>query len=223
MTQFQDSASLRKLDSPARAFAAPLLAMAGIIVVLMAAAVMSYALAGRPSDATITADAAGIAGHQEATIAANLQRLAAQGTAGAVAIDAATKPFVAEYLQRVTVQGTEAIDAATKPFVAEYLQRVGAQSTANGATIDGHTEALKAANLWRAQQLNDGSDAALVLPRTNPAVHGWVPREAEVAASIYRFLLPADQAAAAGSSLLSAPEGAGTVGDGGNQRFVNAE
>jgi len=221
MTQLQDSASLRKLDSPARAFAAPLLAMAGIIVVLMAAAVMSYALAGRPSDATITAEAATIDGHTEAQIAANLQALAAQRTE---AIDAATKPFVAEYLQRVAVQGTEAIDAATKPFVAEYLQRVGAQSTANGATIDGHTEALKAANLWRAQQLNDGSDAARVLPRTNPAVHGWVPaEEAGVDASIYRFLLPADQATVSGSSLRFAPQPAETTGNGGNQRFVNVD
>jgi hypothetical protein len=222
MTQFQDSASLRKLDSPARALAAPLLAMAGIIVVLMAAAVMSYALAGRPSDATITAEAATIDGHTEAQIAANLQRLAAQGTE---AIDAATKPFVAEYLQRVAAQGTEAIDAATKPFVAEYLQRVGAQSTANGSTIAGHTEALKAANLWRAQQqLNDGSDAARVLPRTNPAVHGWVPaEEAGVDASIYRFLLPADQATVSGSGLRFAPQPAETTGDGGNQRFVNVD
>jgi hypothetical protein len=198
MTQFQDSASLRKLDSPAGALAAPLLAMAGIIVVLMAAAVMSYALAGRPSDATITAEAATIDGHTEAQIAANLQALAAQRT--------------------------EAIDAATKPFVAEYLQRVGAQSTANGATIDGHTEALKAANLWRAQQLNDGSDAARVLPRTNPAVHGWVPaEEAGVDASIYRFLLPADQATVSGSSLRFAPQPAETTGNGGNQRFVNVD
>ena len=198
MTQLQDSASLRKLDSPARAFAAPLLAMAGIIVVLMAAAVMSYALAGRPSEATITAESATIDGHTEAQIAANLQRLAAQGT--------------------------EAIDAATKPFVAEYLQRVGAQSAVNGATLDGHTEALKAANLWRQQQLNDGSDAARVLPRTNPAAHGWVPaEEADVDASIYRFLLPADQAAVTGSGLRFAPQPAETTRDGGNQRFVNVD
>ena len=196
MTQFQDSASLRKLDSPARAFAAPLLAMAGIIVVLMAAAVMSYALAGRTSDDTTTAEAATIDGHTEAQIAANLQGLA--------------------------VQGTEAIDAATKPFVAEYLERATGQSTA--ATIDGHTEALKAANLWRAQRLNNGSDAARVLPRTDPAVHGWVPAaEADVDASIYRFLLPADQAAVSGSSLRFAPQAAESMGNGGNQRFVNVE
>ena len=50
MTQVQESAATRKLVTPERAFKAPFLAItAGLVVLLMALAVMSFAVAGRPS------------------------------------------------------------------------------------------------------------------------------------------------------------------------------
>ena len=54
MTQFQQSASVRTLDTSERAYPAPFLAIvAGLVAVLMAVAVISFAVDARPSDATI--------------------------------------------------------------------------------------------------------------------------------------------------------------------------
>jgi len=50
MTQFQESVTARKLATSQRAFPAPFLAItAGLVVLLMALAVMTFAVAGRPS------------------------------------------------------------------------------------------------------------------------------------------------------------------------------
>ena len=50
MTQFQQSASVRTLDTPQRAYTAPFLAIvAGLIAVLMAVALISFAVDARPS------------------------------------------------------------------------------------------------------------------------------------------------------------------------------
>ena len=59
MTQFQQSASVRTLDTPQRGFTAPFLAItAGLIAVLMAVALISFALDARPSDAAGYGDTA---------------------------------------------------------------------------------------------------------------------------------------------------------------------
>jgi hypothetical protein len=59
MTQFQQSASVRTLDTTERAYPAPFLAIvAGLIAVVMAVAVISFALDARPSDAAGYGDTA---------------------------------------------------------------------------------------------------------------------------------------------------------------------
>jgi hypothetical protein len=77
MTQFQQSASVRPLDTTERAYPAPFLAIAaGLIAVLMAVAVISFALDALPSDATIGAntDTAAVDGYMAGLTAANHQR-----------------------------------------------------------------------------------------------------------------------------------------------------
>jgi Tfp pilus assembly major pilin PilA len=59
VTQFQQSASVQTLDTPQRGFTAPFLAItAGLIAVLMAVAVISFAVDARPSDTAGYADTA---------------------------------------------------------------------------------------------------------------------------------------------------------------------
>jgi hypothetical protein len=54
VTQFQQSASVRTLDTSERAYPAPFFAIvAGLIAVLMAVALISFALDARPSDAAL--------------------------------------------------------------------------------------------------------------------------------------------------------------------------
>ena len=59
MTQFQETVSARTLDTPQRGYTGPFLAItAGLIAVLMAVAVISFAVDARPSDAAGYADTA---------------------------------------------------------------------------------------------------------------------------------------------------------------------
>ena len=59
MTQFQQSASVRTLDTSERAYPAPFLAIvAGFVAVLIAVAAISFAVDTRPSDAAGYADTA---------------------------------------------------------------------------------------------------------------------------------------------------------------------
>jgi hypothetical protein len=54
MTQFQQSASVRTLDTSERAYPAPFLAIvAGLVAVLIAVAAISFAVDARPSDAAL--------------------------------------------------------------------------------------------------------------------------------------------------------------------------
>ena len=76
MTQFQQSASVRTLDTSERAYPAPFLAIvAGLIAVLMAVALISFAVDARPSDAAINgnADTAAVDGYAAGLNAANTQ------------------------------------------------------------------------------------------------------------------------------------------------------
>ena len=95
MTQFQQSASVRTLDTSERAYPAPFLAIvAGLIAVLMAVALISFALDARPSDAALNGntDTAAVDGYLAGLIAANsaqhqvesAQRLADQWAAAAL-------------------------------------------------------------------------------------------------------------------------------------------
>jgi hypothetical protein len=77
MTQFQESASVRKLVPSERAFRAPFFAItAGLVVLLMAIAVTSYLLASRPGEAAIqgSTNSAAIDGYMTGLIAANNQQ-----------------------------------------------------------------------------------------------------------------------------------------------------
>ncbi len=74
MTQFQQSASVRTLDTTERAYPAPFLAIvAGLIAVLMAVALISFALDARPSGAALNGntDTAAVDGYLAGLIAAN--------------------------------------------------------------------------------------------------------------------------------------------------------
>lgn len=74
MTQFQQSASVRTLDTTERAYPAPFLAIvAGLIAVLMAVAVISFALDAQPSGAALTGntDTAAVDGYLAGLTAAN--------------------------------------------------------------------------------------------------------------------------------------------------------
>ena len=94
MTQFQQSASVRTLDTSERAYPAPFLAIvAGLIAVVMAVAVLSFALDARPSDAALNGntDTAAVDGYLAGLIAANnaprvesAQRIADQWAAAAL-------------------------------------------------------------------------------------------------------------------------------------------
>jgi hypothetical protein len=94
MTQFQQSASVRTLDTTERAYPAPFLAIAaGLIAVLMAVAVISFALDARPSDTALSGntDTAAVDGYLSGLIAAHgaprvttAQRLSDQWAAAAL-------------------------------------------------------------------------------------------------------------------------------------------
>jgi hypothetical protein len=94
MTQFQQSASVRTIDTSERAYPAPFLAIvAGLVAVLMAVALISFALDARPSDAALNGntDTAAVDGYLSGLIAANgaprvesAQRLADQWAAAAL-------------------------------------------------------------------------------------------------------------------------------------------
>jgi hypothetical protein len=74
MTQFQESASVPKLVPSQRAFAAPFFAItAGLVVLLMAIAVIAFVLAGRPAEGSIQGgtDSAAIDGYMAGLTAAN--------------------------------------------------------------------------------------------------------------------------------------------------------
>lgn len=77
MTHVQESVAARNLVSSKRAFTAPFLAiMAGLVILLMAIAATSFALAGRPADATIQANtgAAAVDGYLSGLSVANAQQ-----------------------------------------------------------------------------------------------------------------------------------------------------
>ena len=76
MTQFQQSASVRTLDTSERAYPAPFLAIvAGLVAVLIALAAISFAVDTRQSDATIggTTDTAAVDGYMAGLTASNHQ------------------------------------------------------------------------------------------------------------------------------------------------------
>ena len=67
MTQFQQSASVRTLDTSERAYPAPFLAIvAGLVAVLIALAAISFAVDTRPSDAALNGNADTAAGNEYA-------------------------------------------------------------------------------------------------------------------------------------------------------------
>ena len=80
MTHFQESVAARNLVNSKRAFMAPFLAItAGLVILLMAIAVTSFLLAGRPDEAAIqgSTDSAAIDGYMTGlTAASNQQRVA---------------------------------------------------------------------------------------------------------------------------------------------------
>jgi len=94
VTQFQETASVRTLGNADRKYTAPFLAItAGLVAVLMAIAVISFAVTPRPSDATIGAntDTRAVDGYLAGLAAANhplriesAQRLADQWAAAAL-------------------------------------------------------------------------------------------------------------------------------------------
>ena len=139
MTQFQESAATRKLVTSERAFTAPFLAItAGLVVLLMALAVMSFVLAGRPADVPIQAntDTAAVDGYMAGLTAANNQhRLdAAQqlndGWAAALVsqrTSTATDGWEAALVAKRTSTATDGWEAALvqphRPAVDGYIQR----------------------------------------------------------------------------------------------------
>jgi hypothetical protein len=94
MTQFQQSASVRTLDTSERAYPAPFLAIvAGFVAVLIAVAAISFAVDAQPSDAALNgygdtaagnAYAAGLNAAITQHRAESGQRLADQWAAGAL-------------------------------------------------------------------------------------------------------------------------------------------
>ena len=137
MTQFQESVSARQLTS-GRAFTAPFVAItAGLVVLLMALAVISFGLAGRPADTAIQASTNSVAvdGYMAGLTAANNQhRLdAAQqlndgwtGT-GAQRTSTATDGWEAALVAKRTSTATDGWEAALvqphRPAVDGYIQR----------------------------------------------------------------------------------------------------
>jgi len=76
MTQFQESAPAPKLIPAERSYSAPFVAItAGLVVLLIALAAMSFVLSGRSTDVTIqgNTDTAAIDGHMAGLTAANGQ------------------------------------------------------------------------------------------------------------------------------------------------------
>jgi hypothetical protein len=64
MTQFQESATVRTFGDSSRTYSAPFLAItAGLVAVLMAVALISFAVAGRPSDSAVGGNAEMAAGN----------------------------------------------------------------------------------------------------------------------------------------------------------------
>ena len=139
MTHFQESASVRKLVPSQRAFTAPFFAiMAGLVVLLMAIAVTSYLLAGRPDEAAIggSTDSAAIDGYTTGLIAANNQhRIAAAqrlNDGWAVALvpqrtSTATDGWEAALVSKRTSTATDGWEAALsqprQTAVDGYIQR----------------------------------------------------------------------------------------------------
>ena len=122
MTQFQESVSARQLTSR-RAFTAPFVAItAGLVVLLMALAVISFGLAGRPADTAIQASTNSVAvdGYMAGLTAANNQhRLDAAQQLN----DGWTAALVAQRTSTATDGWEAAMVQPHRPAVDGYIQR----------------------------------------------------------------------------------------------------
>jgi hypothetical protein len=126
MTQFQQSASVRTLDTSERAYPAPFLAIvAGLVAVLMTVAVISFAVDALPSDAAISGnlDSAAVDGYLAGLTAANKQHQL-EGAAQAM-----QRPITATDSWTLTRQATAkdgweaALIQPREPAVDTYSQR----------------------------------------------------------------------------------------------------
>lgn len=123
MTQFQESASSPKLVPAERAYTAPFLAIAaGLVVLLIALAVTTFVLAGRPADGTIqdNPDTAAIDGYMAGLTAAN-------GQARIASAQQLNDGWEAALVTRRTSTATDGWEAALirphQPAVDGYIQR----------------------------------------------------------------------------------------------------
>jgi hypothetical protein len=204
MTQFQESATVRTLGTP-RASTAPFLAItAGLVVVLMALALISFVVAGRPADATIggNTDTAAVDGYMAGLTAANNQHR----------IEVAQRlndGWAASLIpQRLSPKdGWEA--ALLKPVAAIEAK------FANGYPLHGGLAGPSRVAINWAGGFAPGYPLQGGLAGASQVDEGD--------ASINRYLLPADQAAAAGSTLRFAPQPAEAATNGDNQRFITAD
>ena len=138
MTQVQESVSARQLTS-GRAFKAPFVAItAGLVVLLMALAVIAFGLAGRPADTAIQAntDTAATDGYMAGLTAANNQHrlTSAQQLSDGWAVAlvpqrtlTATDGWEAALVAKRTSTATDGWEAALvqphRPAVDGYIQR----------------------------------------------------------------------------------------------------
>ena len=148
MTQFQETASVGTLGNAERKYTAPFLAItAGLVAVLMAIAVISFAVNSRPSDA---------AGYGDTTA----------GNAYAAGLNAAITGHQVDSAQRLADQwaAAAAIDKAGSFAPGYPLQ---------GGLAGPSRVAIDQARLESAQKLRDGWAGALVVQPASDPVDGW--------------------------------------------------
>lgn len=204
MTQFQESATVRTLGTP-RASTAPFLAItAGLVVVLMALALISFAVAGRPADANIgNTDTAAVDGYMAGLTAANTQHR----------IEAAQR-LNDGWAASLIPQRLSPKDG----WEAALLQPQGAAieaKFANGYPLHGGLAGPSRVAINWAGGFAPGYPLQGGLAGASQVDEGD--------AIINRYLLPADQAAGAGSTLRFAPQPAEDATSGDNQRFITAD
>lgn len=132
MTQFQQSASVRTLDTSERAYPAPFLAIvAGLVAVLIAVAAISFAVDAQPSDAAVGGYADTTAADRYVaglTAGINQYRLEAaqqlnDGWAAALAMQrpiTATDGWEKSLVRDAQAEGRAAADAMQRPINATH-------------------------------------------------------------------------------------------------------
>ena len=148
MTQFQETASVGTLGNAERKYTAPFLAItAGLVAVLMAIAVISFAVNSRPSDA---------AGYGDTTA----------GNAYAAGLNAAITGHQVDTARQLADQwaAANAIDKA-ESFAPGYPLQGGLAGPSRVA--------IEQARLESAQKLRDGWAGAIVVQPASDPLDGW--------------------------------------------------